>query len=56
MSCDLKVIKALSHEVIVMRNGEVVEYGFADRIFSHPPNFYTKSLMAAAFSLDSHKL
>ncbi|GAA4663304.1 hypothetical protein GCM10023262_09560 [Bartonella pachyuromydis] len=52
---DLQVTKALPHEVIVMRNGEMVEYIPSDRIFSYPQNSYTKSLMAAAFSLDSHE-
>lgn len=56
ISHDLKVIKALAHEVIVMRNGEMVEYGSADRIFSCPQNTYTQSLMAAAFALESDRL
>ncbi len=52
MSRDLKVIKALSREVIVKRNGEMVEYGSADRIFSYPQKFLYESLMTAAFFLD----
>ncbi len=50
ISHDLKVVKALSHEVLVMRNGKMVEYGPADRIFSSPQNPYTQSLMSAAFA------
>ncbi|EYS88999.1 hypothetical protein X471_01095 [Bartonella bacilliformis str. Heidi Mejia] len=50
ISDDLKVVKALAHEVVVMRNGKIVEYDFADRIFSCPQNSYTQNLMAAAFS------
>ncbi|VEJ44838.1 microcin C ABC transporter ATP-binding protein YejF [Bartonella vinsonii] len=34
MSHDLRVFKALAYKVIVLCNGEIVEYGFADRIFS----------------------
>ncbi|WP_455474286.1 ABC transporter ATP-binding protein [Bartonella sp. B30(2025)] len=56
ISHDLKVVKALAHEVIVMRNGEMVEHGCADHIFSKPKNAYTKALMSAAFALESDRL
>ncbi len=42
----------MSDEVIVMRNGHVVEQGPADRIFSEPREPYTRALMAAAFELE----
>ena len=51
ISHDLKVVRALCHRVIVMRNGRVVEQGSADRIFENPKEPYTKALMAAAFDL-----
>ena len=51
ISHDLRVVRALANEVIVMRNGLVVEQGAADRIFDHPQTDYTKALMAAAFEL-----
>jgi microcin C transport system ATP-binding protein len=51
ISHDLKVVRALANEVIVMRNGEVVEQGPASQIFDDPQTDYTKALMAAAFDL-----
>ena len=51
ISHDLKVVRALANDVIVMRNGKVVEQGTAAQIFSRPKTDYTKALMAAAFEL-----
>jgi len=51
ISHDLKVVRAISNHVIVMRNGKVVEQGPADEIFDRPGEDYTKALMAAAFDL-----
>ncbi|MFL2697694.1 MAG: ABC transporter ATP-binding protein [Gammaproteobacteria bacterium] len=48
ISHDLRVIRALSDEVYVMKNGEVVESGMADQVFNHPENEYTKELISAA--------
>lgn len=53
ISHDLKVVRALSDEVIVMKDGVVVEQGSADQIFDHPRTEYTKALIAAAFDLES---
>lgn len=53
ISHDLKVIRAISDEVMVMRNGKVVEQGPSDNIFDHPKKPYTKALMAAAFNLET---
>ena len=53
ISHDLKVVKALANYIIVMRNGEVVEQGLADKIFASPETDYTRSLFAAAFELAS---
>ncbi|MEL6435734.1 MAG: ATP-binding cassette domain-containing protein, partial [Pseudomonadota bacterium] len=53
ISHDLKVVRALANEVIVMRNGHVVEYGTAEQIFDAPKTDYTKALMAAAFDIES---
>jgi microcin C transport system ATP-binding protein len=52
ISHDLKVVRALANDVIVMRDGKVVESGTADEIFDHPRTEYTKALMAAAFELE----
>ncbi|MFP4004136.1 MAG: ABC transporter ATP-binding protein [Alphaproteobacteria bacterium] len=51
ISHDLKVVRALSHHVVVMKDGRVVEQGPADVIFDNPQEDYTKALMAAAFEL-----
>ena len=53
ISHDLKVVRALADEVIVMRNGKVVEQGPSDQIFDDPQTDYTKALMAAAFDLET---
>jgi len=52
ISHDLKVVRAMSHHVIVMRNGVAVEQGPAEEILDHPKEPYTKALMAAAFELE----
>ena len=49
ISHDLRVIKALSHQVLVLKKGKVVESGAADAVFAHPQHAYTQSLMKAAF-------
>ena len=53
ISHDLKVVRALADEVIVMRGGQVVEQGDADQIFDAPRSDYTRALMAAAFDLEA---
>ena len=52
ISHDLRVVRALSHQVIVMRNGDVVESGSGRRIFETPRSDYTRALLAAAFDID----
>jgi microcin C transport system ATP-binding protein len=51
ISHDLKVVRALSHQILVMKDGEIVEAGPTDRVMSAPEHPYTKTLMAAAFDL-----
>ena len=53
ISHDLKVVRALSHRVMVMKDGDVVEEGPVDRIFDAPETAYTRELMAAAFDLST---
>ena len=53
ISHDLKVVRALADEVIVLRNGKVMEQGKAGQIFDAPQTDYTKALMAAAFDLQA---
>jgi microcin C transport system ATP-binding protein len=45
---DLDVIRAMAHDVVVMKDGEVVEEGEAEALFAMPRNSYTKDLLAAA--------
>ncbi|MGB7288069.1 MAG: ABC transporter ATP-binding protein [Salaquimonas sp.] len=52
ISHDLKVVRALANEVIVMRSGKIVEQGTSDQIFNSPKTAYTKALMAAAFDIE----
>ncbi|MEM6464005.1 MAG: ABC transporter ATP-binding protein [Pseudomonadota bacterium] len=53
ISHDLKVVRALSHKVMVMKRGDVVEQGDADQVFDNPQTDYTRELMAAAFEVTS---
>ena len=53
ISHDLKVVRALASEIIVMRHGEVVESGPAREIFAAPRSDYTKALFAAAFAIEA---
>jgi microcin C transport system ATP-binding protein len=52
ISHDLRVVKALSHYVIVMKDGKAVEQGPAADIFIKPRENYTKALLAAALNLE----
>ena len=53
ISHDLKVVRTLADEVIVMRDGKVVEHGPAQQIFEAPEQPYTQALMKAAFDLEA---
>ena len=54
ISHDLKVVRALSDHVIVMKDGRVVESGSAQAIFENPKVPYTQALIKAAFDLESY--
>ncbi|MDB5658420.1 MAG: microcin transporter ATP-binding protein [Cypionkella sp.] len=49
ISHDLRVVRALAHKVMVMKNGDVVEAGLGADLFANPKTDYTRALMAAAF-------
>jgi microcin C transport system ATP-binding protein len=49
ISHDLRVVRALSSEILVIKDGEIVEYGPSDRIFARPEHPYTIKLFKAAF-------
>ncbi len=51
ISHDLKVVRALSDEVIVMKDGKVVEHGSREQIFENPQQPYTRALLKAAFEI-----
>ena len=51
ISHDLKVVRALAHRIVVLRNGRVVEEGDAEHLITHPTDPYTRTLMMAAFDL-----
>ncbi|MGH6763249.1 MAG: ABC transporter ATP-binding protein [Phyllobacterium sp.] len=53
ISHDLKVVRALANDVLVMRNGKMVEYGPSQSIFANPQTDYTRALMAAAFKIET---
>jgi microcin C transport system ATP-binding protein len=53
ISHDLRVVRALADEVIVLKDGKVMEQGQADQIFERPQHPYTNALMAAAFQLEA---
>jgi microcin C transport system ATP-binding protein len=49
ISHDLAVVKALSHQLMVVKHGQVVEQGDAPAIFANPQHAYTRQLLEAAF-------
>ena len=55
ISHDLRVVRAMAHDLIVMKNGKVVESGPAAGIFENPQSDYTKTLMDAALNLKTRK-
>jgi len=51
ISHDLRVVRALAHRIIVLKDGKMVEEGEAEALTATPREPYTRSLMAAAFDL-----
>ncbi|GJL83760.1 MAG: ABC transporter ATP-binding protein [marine bacterium B5-7] len=52
ISHDLKIVRAMSDQLIVMRDGQVVEQGAAESVFESPQDPYTHALISAAFDLE----
>ncbi|MDX2484400.1 MAG: ABC transporter ATP-binding protein [Pseudodonghicola sp.] len=48
ISHDLRVVRAMSHKVMVMKQGDIVEAGLAEQMFNAPQTEYTRALIAAA--------
>jgi microcin C transport system ATP-binding protein len=53
ISHDLKVVRAMSDEIVVLRDGRVVERGPTERLFASPAEPYTRALLAAALDLEA---
>ena len=53
ISHDLRVVRALAHHLLVMKNGRVVEEGPAQQVFARPRHSYTQTLLAAALNLET---
>jgi microcin C transport system ATP-binding protein len=51
ISHDLKVVRAMSHRIMVMKEGKIVEEGDTETIFQNPKTLYTKTLIQAAFEI-----
>jgi ABC-type glutathione transport system ATPase component len=49
---DLNSVRSLAHHVAVMRNGKIVERGETERIFAHPAEDYTRTLLAAELPIE----
>ncbi len=49
ISHDLKIVKALSDKIMVMRSGEIIEFGNKNKVFSKPKDEYTKKLLSSAY-------
>ena len=49
ISHDLRVVRAMSHQIMVMQAGDVVEHGPTDQVFDAPASDYTRRLIDAAF-------
>ena len=49
ISHDLKVVRALSHQVLVMKDGQMIEYGDTEQVLSNPKQAYTQALLDASF-------
>jgi microcin C transport system ATP-binding protein len=45
---DVEVIRAMAHQVIVMKDGAILEAGAVERVLDAPEHPYTKKLVAAA--------
>ncbi|MEW7007305.1 ABC transporter ATP-binding protein [Lentilitoribacter sp. EG35] len=53
ISHDLKVVRALANEVMVMQLGKIIEQGPSTQIFNEPETDYTRALIAAAFDMET---
>ena len=52
ISHDLRVVRALANELVVMKDGVVVEHGATENVFANPQTDYTRELITAAYDID----
>ena len=52
ISHDLRVVRALSHKVVVMKAGDIVEAGTGAEVFDAPQTAYTRELLRAALNIE----
>lgn len=55
ISHDLRLIRKVADQVLVMKNGKVVEQGNVEEIFDHPKQTYTRELINSVYSLKNNK-
>ena len=53
ISHDLRVVRAMSHDIVVLHDGKLVEQGPAEALFADPQHPYTRALLAAALDLEA---
>lgn len=53
ISHDLAVVRSISHQLLVMKDGHIIEAGICEDIFNNPKNEYTKNLLQAALSYET---
>jgi microcin C transport system ATP-binding protein len=56
ISHDLRVVRALSDDILVMKDGQLVETGSAARVFDYPEHAYTQALLSASVDLRTRSL
>ena len=52
ISHDLRVVRAIAHDIVVMKDGQVVEFGPTDKVMTSPASRYTQALLRAAVDLE----
>ena len=55
ISHDLRIVRALSHKILVLKDGDVVESGESEDIFRNPRSDYSRRLLTAAFDMRTVK-
>jgi ABC-type oligopeptide transport system ATPase subunit len=53
---DLAVVRTMSDRIAVMNRGQIVEYGPAEQVYSHPKDAYSQALLAAVPVPDPHRM